>query len=118
MNMSNNQLLPCPFCGGKAEIESDDSDYPYHEAVCQECGARCHVTGCGPDDGWEWNRRVTSPPLVTNCRVNLPKRKSFENLPYDGTLIIEGWNSCIDDFLAINPHLKCDSLPPSTPKKV
>lgn len=57
----SNQLLPCPFCGGKAEIESDDTDYPNHEAVCQDCGARCHVTGCGPDDGWEWNRRATQP---------------------------------------------------------
>lgn len=53
-------LLPCPFCGGKASSENSDHG-PYAWIACDECDAR------GPDCnynemGWEypyllWNRR-------------------------------------------------------------
>ena len=35
----NEQLKPCPFCGGKAHIRNDI--YTYYETVCVSC------EGCG-----------------------------------------------------------------------
>ena len=37
----NEQLKPCPFCGGKAHIRNDR--YAYYETVCvlcEDCGAQ------------------------------------------------------------------------------
>ena len=37
----NEQLKPCPFCGGKAHIRNDG--YTYYETVCvscEDCGAQ------------------------------------------------------------------------------
>ena len=34
-----NELKPCPFCGGKAQIM--DTGYP-HWIYCEKCGAQVH----------------------------------------------------------------------------
>ena len=52
------ELKPCPFCGGKAEIEMDDSWYWNYHVLCQECkiGTDCYETA---DEAIEaWNRRA------------------------------------------------------------
>ena len=52
------ELKPCPFCGGEAEIEMDDSWYWNYHVFCQECkiGTDCYETA---DEAIEtWNRRV------------------------------------------------------------
>lgn len=49
-------LKPCPFCGGKAELE-EDMGYPY-VVSCKKCGAR--VTSLENDKKGSvdaWNRR-------------------------------------------------------------
>ena len=51
-------LKPCPFCGGKAEIEMDDDWYWNYHVFCQECkiGTDCYETA---DEAIEaWNRRA------------------------------------------------------------
>ena len=69
----NEQLKPCPFCGGKAHIRNDV--YTYYETVCvscEDCGAQsirkisdgyygsyCLDSYCSDEKIAElWNRRV------------------------------------------------------------
>lgn len=50
------ELKPCPFCGGEAEIEMDDSWCWNYYVFCQECkiGTDCYETA---DEAIEaWNR--------------------------------------------------------------
>lgn len=68
----NSELLPCPFCGGKAEIRNETVMEPpvHYEVVfvtCLECGASTtrkisdgyYGLRCGDDEIAEmWNRRV------------------------------------------------------------
>ena len=52
------QLLPCPFCGGKAIWwETDDEKYPY-QIVCRECNCGTDECGDRQDAIDYWNRRV------------------------------------------------------------
>lgn len=57
--MSNKELLPCPFCGGKAKLwtteNSFDSNGWYSEVTCQHCNAR--TTGNEDEAIEAWNRR-------------------------------------------------------------
>ena len=53
------ELLPCPFCGGEAEINHINHCYEWFwEARCPDCG--CGTDGC--DEEWRakemWNRRA------------------------------------------------------------
>ena len=58
--MSEIELKPCPFCGGKAELKMNDQKV---WAQCVECGARTQVVWiaaeyCANDKVAEaWNRR-------------------------------------------------------------
>lgn len=57
MEQFKHELLPCPFCGGMAELKHTKSwDYFVR---CQSCGARTrqhHENDVGAVDGW--NRRA------------------------------------------------------------
>ncbi len=61
MDKKENELLPCPFCGGKAEMQYTQRQYDFYDAVeCQNCGASIasalfYKTDCKE----RWNRRVT-----------------------------------------------------------
>ncbi len=53
------KLLPCPFCGGTAELEK--MGWPHH-VFCIECGAKT-TSGKLAEEGEQeaiekWNRRV------------------------------------------------------------
>lgn len=66
-----NELKPCPFCGGKAEIRKGNNygDPPHFYVVCTQCGIR-GCTTCLLYDGDEkeclkkceekWNRRAVN----------------------------------------------------------
>ena len=58
--MAETQLKPCPFCGGKTEVEYGTSGYNVYQIGCQnnECFA---YAGWGdtPEEAAEaWNRRA------------------------------------------------------------
>lgn len=53
------ELKPCPFCGGKARLFTDDDKYYSHIVACENCGARTlreHIEAIAVS---YWNRRVT-----------------------------------------------------------
>ena len=55
------ELLPCPFCGGKATFDHDDNGWYW--IVCEKCGtttnSRTHtMEDCHPLLAEQWNRRV------------------------------------------------------------
>ena len=60
------ELLPCPFCGGKATFDHDDNGWYW--IVCEKCGtatnSRTHtMEDCHPLLAEQWNRRA-SPASV------------------------------------------------------
>lgn len=67
------ELLPCPFCGGEAEISThmDESIWshetvPYTKVACRECeiGTEYRCQGWEPTALEEWNRRATPAPVA------------------------------------------------------
>lgn len=54
------ELLPCPFCGGAAEIERYGTPSVSTVYRCTECACRLE-TGEEWNHGADWNRR-TAPP--------------------------------------------------------
>lgn len=53
------ELKPCPFCGGKAELFTEEDKYYKHMVACVKCGARTpkeHIDAIAISD---WNRRMT-----------------------------------------------------------
>lgn len=56
-----NELKPCPFCGGKAIILQTDTSYRYSKyfATCNSCGAEMPRVCRTREEAIEvWNRRV------------------------------------------------------------
>ena len=56
------ELLPCPFCGGKASFDHDDNGWNW--VVCGKCGVttdcRTHtMEDCHPLLAEQWNRRAS-----------------------------------------------------------
>ena len=63
-------LLPCPFCGGKAEFRSGSSTTPYIR--CMECGGRTKSSYDKTKLIAAWNRRAV-PPTATETDELPPK---------------------------------------------
>ena len=55
-----NELKPCPFCGGKAEIKADPMiGEIFYTVRCSVCHARVHYANVDKQKKIdEWNRRV------------------------------------------------------------
>lgn len=67
MNVKDTELLPCPFCGGKAKlIVNIQSFQPYALVQCENCSVETKkvmqsVDYCATDEAAKlWNRRVPS----------------------------------------------------------
>lgn len=52
-----NELKPCPFCGGGAEIERMGTSRVSCIVACTYCGARVESSDEGEHSGSAWNRR-------------------------------------------------------------
>lgn len=51
------KLLPCPFCGGRAEFERTGT--PRHSCIvrCTNCGCSHESSDENDESGESWNRR-------------------------------------------------------------
>lgn len=58
--MNEIKLLPCPFCGGEAEIQYGACDYNVFQVVCntEECQAMVGWADNKYDAAKAWNRRA------------------------------------------------------------
>ena len=77
------ELLPCPFCGGKATFDHDDNGWNW--VVCEKCGVStdCRVSAmddCKPLLAEAWNRRASpaSAPEDVIDAVTIALRKAFQ----------------------------------------
>jgi Lar family restriction alleviation protein len=61
---SSNALLPCPFCGGQAEIVRVGTRSQSTIIDCSDCGCRLESADEGDQYGDAWNRRATHEPAT------------------------------------------------------
>lgn len=54
----NIELLPCPFCGGKATVERSAECYEEYEVCCDECGAKAAWDNDKDSAVKLWNTRI------------------------------------------------------------
>ena len=57
--MSETKILPCPFCGGEAEIRTN---FVHHFAICKECNTVSDYMNSKAEAIAAWNRRT--PPAA------------------------------------------------------
>ena len=74
-SVPSSDLLGCPFCGGKAEIERKGSARQSMIIACTDCGGRMEsgdVYGLTRPSQWAWNRRHPNPMNQATPRQNNP----------------------------------------------
>ena len=74
----NNKLLPCPFCGDKAEFDRIGNRKQSNQISCNNCG--CHFEdGAEWDQEKGWNERAELAPegkqIISNAAISF----LFEN---------------------------------------
>lgn len=55
VDMMNNELKPCPFCGGKPKVEREEND---DWIVWCRCGCVLGAFGASDEAEDAWNRRA------------------------------------------------------------
>lgn len=73
--MTNENLKPCPFCGGKAELETNEDGSMLH-VTCTVCYARSdnHYAKHKNYVIQDWNKRTqTDSPISDELRTALAK---------------------------------------------
>lgn len=56
--MGENELKPCPFCGGKAQVVFDSETETLFIIQCTECKAQTAGSEYLYSAEYDWNRRV------------------------------------------------------------
>lgn len=63
--MSNDELLPCPFCGGEGlEVVTGKAGQNRYKIVCSGCGVKTFETVASPLHRNAWNRRYERTCVV------------------------------------------------------
>lgn len=75
------ELKPCPFCGGEAELDSDDLCYWVN---CKKCGASVDTSYIEEDVAKEWNKRaLLKQPSGEAIALELEKQIQHEFSLFD-----------------------------------
>lgn len=78
------ELLPCPFCGGKAEVERLGTNRQSCIVHCTECGCTLESNETGA--GWQWNMRVKQcEPNPSNAKEAIVETAQENNAPVSVT---------------------------------
>ena len=61
------ELLPCPFCGGKAQLLHEHRGITYSYVICMKCAAQTDIFQISTEHSSDekavaaWNRRAEEP---------------------------------------------------------
>ena len=58
------QLKPCPFCGGEAELWDNKMEYRLYGVLCKECDCMTPYAVTGEEAVEVWNRREPIDKIV------------------------------------------------------
>jgi Lar family restriction alleviation protein len=61
------ELKPCPFCGGKAELDESEDEFGMHSILCSSCGTMM-VFGSIFEATTKWNTRTDAPEPKSNVQ--------------------------------------------------
>ena len=85
------ELKPCPFCGGEAKVEMDESWYWEYAVSCTKCFATINLYFAAEEEAAEaWNKRASELPKKSkpevdltgkcgSCRYGVPAENVFGN---------------------------------------
>jgi Lar family restriction alleviation protein len=113
-----NELKPCPFCGGKANLYRDEDRFDHYLAQCETSGCVETPWHTKQETIRIWNTRANSPDHVIVRRETLEgiKKPDLQGEEYErpepwmddvypfesGEVVgsVWSWNSLIDQLLA------------------
>lgn len=81
MTPDNAGLLPCPFCGGEAEIVREGSRAASMIISCEDCGCTLESNEVvGLINDYHWNTRTPASPSVDAMRLALDALKAVRGI--------------------------------------
>ncbi len=89
MTDKNAELLPCPFCGGKAEVERYGSQRQSMIVSCEDCGSRMEsgdAHGLTLPENYAWNRRAIATAPQDDC-VRVPDGWEIKSMKRNGEFL-------------------------------
>lgn len=92
--MSETKLLPCPFCGGEAEVETGSVFMWEHIIVCKNCGASSKMmNGIAPSQAREkainaWNTRKPVERLLERLEEEIKEVANESWTDYEERVIV------------------------------
>ena len=116
--MDEPKLLPCPFCGGEAEIRKRGTPRASMIIGCTNCGClleSCDVIGRTAPASYAWNRRMPTPSTetpVVNPNQGLHAKRVNEHNPREAAFA-EAWAE--HDRLHLLENLLIVNCDPETP---
>ncbi|HHT8903983.1 TPA: Lar family restriction alleviation protein [Burkholderia cenocepacia] len=105
-------LLPCPFCNGTSEFDSDDSGY--HWVACRSCGVSSDTARHCDDDCRErltaaWNTRAT-PPVSQPAAAPIDEPSVNDTITFSGDSLTLSGAQLLEALDFIAPDRDADQL--------
>lgn len=100
------ELLPCPFCGGVGDIESQPSycqaanTYDRYRGWCDQCGFGLDWHGHETDAITAWNTRATPTPPIEGRDADVERVARaicLESISYRGIAELRYADQIVDD---------------------